>query len=99
MLICKKKSNVTVVQLNRIKLNSAKKYTLVFSCNFLTRLTYNVVLDKLLIAQEDLLPIQDGGLRPGEKGSGARVHSSRHLFLGGFGYTGDHHVGSLQWRK
>lgn len=39
-------------------------------------LTYNIVLDKLLIAQKDLLPSQDGGLGPGVKGFGAGVHSS-----------------------
>lgn len=59
-------------------------------------LTYNVIFDELLIAQEDLLPSQDGGLGPGVKGSRARVHGSRHLLLRGLGYTEDHFVGSLQ---
>lgn len=62
-------------------------------------LTYNVVLDNLLIAQKDLLPGQDGGLGPGAISSGARVHGSQHLLLGGFGYSGDHLVGSLQRRQ
>ncbi len=62
-------------------------------------LTYNVVLDKLLIAKKNLLPSQDGGLGPGVKGSGARVRSGQHLFLGGFGHTRDHLVGSLQRKR
>lgn len=37
--------------------------------------SYYVVLDELLVAQEDLLPAEDGSLRPGLEGSGAGVHS------------------------
>lgn len=59
-------------------------------------LTYNVIFDHLLIAQEDLLPSQDGSLWPGAKGSWAWVDGSRHLLLGGFGYTVDHLISSLQ---
>ena len=86
-----------VVQLNQIKLCSA-----CFQLHLILSdpLTYNVVLDKLLIAQKDLLPSQDGGLRPGVKGSGARVRGRQHLLLRGFGYTGDHLVGGLQrWKN
>lgn len=59
-------------------------------------LTYNVIFDHLLIAQEDLLPSQDGSLWPGAKGSWAWVDGSRHLLMGGFGYTVDHLISSLQ---
>lgn len=62
-------------------------------------LPYNVIFDELLIAQEELLPSQDGRLWPGAIGSGARVHSSQHLLLRSFGDAVDHFICRLQGRK
>lgn len=59
---------------------------------------YNVVLDELLVAQEDLLPAEDGGLGPGAKGSGAGVHSCQHLLLCSFRNTSHHFISGLQNR-
>lgn len=63
------------------------------------RFPYNVILDELLIAQEDLLPAEDGGLGPGLEGSGAGVHSCQHLLLGGFGNTSHHLISGLRSRR
>lgn len=60
---------------------------------------YNVVLDDLLVAQEDLLAAEDGGLGPGLEGSGAGVHRRQHLLLGSFGYTCHHLISSLRSKK
>lgn len=60
---------------------------------------YNVVLDDLLVAQEDLLAAEDGGLGPGLEGSGAGVHRRQHLLLGRFGYTSHHLISSLRRKK
>lgn len=60
---------------------------------------YNVIFDELLVAQEDLLPTEDGGLRPGVEGSGARVHSCQHLLLGGFGNPSHHLISGLRRRQ
>lgn len=60
---------------------------------------YNVIFDELLIAQEDLLPTEDGGLRPGAEGSGARVHSCQHLVLGSFGNSSHNLISGLRSRR
>lgn len=60
---------------------------------------YNVIFDELLIAQEDLLPAEDGGLGPGVEGSGAGVHSGQHLLLGSFGNTSHHLISGLRSRR
>lgn len=60
---------------------------------------YNVVLDELLVAQEDLLPAEDGGLRPGLEGLGAGVHRCQHLLLGCFGNTSHHLISGLRSKK
>lgn len=60
---------------------------------------YNVVLDELLVAQEDLLAAEDGGLGPGLEGSGAGVHRCQHLLLGSFGYTSHHLISSLRSKE
>lgn len=62
-------------------------------------LPYNVIFDELLIAQEELLPSQDGRLWPGAIGSWTRVHSSQHLLLRGFGDAVDHFICGLQGQK
>lgn len=60
---------------------------------------YNVIFDELLIAQEDLLPTEDGGLGPGTEGSGARVHSCQHLLLGSFGNSSHDLISGLRSRR
>lgn len=60
---------------------------------------YNVVFDELLIAQEDLLPAEDGGLGPGVEGSGAGVHGCQHLLLGSFGNTSHYLISGLRSRR
>lgn len=60
---------------------------------------YNVIFDELLIAQEDLLPTEDGGLRPGAEGSGARVHRCQHLLLGSFGNSSHDLISGLRSRR
>lgn len=60
------------------------------------RFAYNVILDELLVAQEDLLPAEDGGLRPGVKRSGARVHRCQHLPLRRYGNTSYHLISGLR---
>ena len=62
-------------------------------------MSYNVILDELLVAQEDLLPAEDGGLGPGVEGSGAGVDSCQHLFLGGFGNASHHLISGLRIRS
>lgn len=60
---------------------------------------YNVILDELLVAQENLLPAEDGGLRPGVERSGAGVHSCQHLLLGSFGNSSHHLISGLRSRR
>lgn len=60
---------------------------------------YDVVLDELLVAQEDLLPAEDGGLRPGLEGSGAGVGGGQHLSLGRFGNASHHLIRGLRSRR
>lgn len=60
---------------------------------------YNVILDELLVAQEDLLPAEDGGLRPGVEGSGAGVHRCQHLLLGSLGNSSYHLISGLRSRR
>lgn len=62
-------------------------------------MSHNVILDGLLVAQEDLLPAEDGGLRPGVEGSGAGVRSCQHLCLGSFGNTSHHLISGLRRRR
>lgn len=68
--------------------------------NFLrNKMSYNIILDELLVAQEDLLPAEDGGLGPGLEGSGAGVSSCQHLYLGSFGNTSHHLISGLKSRR
>lgn len=60
---------------------------------------YDIVLDELLVAEEDLLPAEDRGLGPGLEGPGAGVRSCQHLFLGGFGNTSHHLISGLRKRR
>lgn len=60
---------------------------------------YNVIFDDLLVAQEDLLPAEDGGLRPGVEGSGAGVHRCQHLLLGSLGNSSHHLISGLRSRR
>lgn len=60
---------------------------------------YNVILDELLVAQENLLPAEDGGLGPGLEGSGAGVRSCQHLRLGSFGNSSHHLISGLRSRR
>lgn len=57
---------------------------------------YDVVLDELLVAQEDLLPAEDGGFRPGLESSGAGLCSCQHLRLCRFGNSAHHLVSGLR---
>lgn len=72
---------------------------MLWKCKRKSTFPYNVVLDELLVAQEDLLPAEDGGLGPGVEGSWARVHGCQHLLLGGFGNTSHHLISSLRSKK
>lgn len=60
---------------------------------------YNVIFDELLVAQENLLPAQDGHLRPGVEGSRARVHSCKHLLLGSHRDTSHHLIRCLRSKR
>lgn len=60
---------------------------------------YDVVLDELLVAEEDLLSAEDGGLGPGGVGPGAGVRRRQHLRLSGLRYAADHLVGRLDRKE
>lgn len=62
-------------------------------------MSYNVILDELLVAKEDLLPAEDGGLRPGVEGFGAGVDSCQHFPLGSFGNASHHLISGLRSRR
>lgn len=60
---------------------------------------YYVILNELLVAQEDLLPAEDGGLRPGAESPGAGVHSRQHLLLGRFWNSSHHLISGLRSKR
>lgn len=50
---------------------------------------YHVVTDDVLVAEHNLLPCEDGSLRPGLECSLGSFNSILHLFLCGLGHKGD----------